>query len=295
MDHAEVHISPADSRAAATPLIGTIPGGRRCMTTRFIRYHQPFMMPDKRTSIIAIIRELGPAGILGLAWTIIPAAAGVTLLAKLGVVAEWLGNLGTWGIVIYALAFAVTSGMGLLPTLAQAFLGGWVFGLALGIPAALVGFTGGGLLGYGIGRLVAQDRVERLIARHKKANTIRDALIGRGYARTLGIVTLLRVPPNSPFALTNLLLSSCRIPLAIYIPSVAIGMLPRTALVVGFGAAAAAQAAETGSKDIQTLFTESGSGTYVMIGGIVLLLAIFALISWIANRALEQASRQSDH
>ncbi|MCH2149809.1 MAG: VTT domain-containing protein [Phycisphaerales bacterium] len=264
------------------------------MASRSSRYHRPTMTAEQRTSLISIFRELGPTGLLGLAWTIVPAVAGITLLAQLGVVAEWLESLGAWGIVIYVVAFALTSGLGLLPTVAQAFLGGWVFGLAMGIPAGLVGFTGGALIGYGIGRVVSQNRVESLIARHKKASTIRNALIGRGYARTLGIVTLLRVPPNSPFALTNLLLSSCRIPLSIYIPSVAIGMLPRTALVVGFGAAAAAKAAETGSEDIQTLFSES-SGPSVMIGGLVLLLAIFALISWIANRALEQAAGQSDH
>jgi uncharacterized membrane protein YdjX (TVP38/TMEM64 family) len=227
---------------------------------------------------------------LGIAWVIVPVIAGFTLLFALGPVAQWLQSHGAWGIVIYIIAFMLTSGFGILPTYAQAFLGGWVFGLTLGIPGALIGFTGGAVVGYAIARLVARDRVETLIKRHHKASTIRDALVGRGFFRTLGLVTLLRVPPNSPFALTNLLLASCRIPLSVYVPSVAIGMLPRTALIVGFGAAAATQAANSGSTDIQSFFSES-NGPYVMIGGLVLVLIIFALISKIANRALERASR----
>lgn len=247
-------------------------------------------MDTQRPTLISIMKALGPAGLLGIAWVIVPVIAGFTLLFALGPVAQWLQSHGAWGIVIYIIAFMFTSGFGILPTYAQAFLGGWVFGLALGIPGALVGFTGGAIVGYAIARLVARDRVETLIKRHHKASTIRNALVGRGFFRTLGLVTLLRVPPNSPFALTNLLLASCRIPLSVYVPSVAIGMLPRTALIVGFGAAAATQAKDSGSTDIQSFISES-NGPYVMIGGLVLLLIIFALISKIANRALERASR----
>lgn len=248
------------------------------------------MNDSQRPTLISVLKELGPAGVLGIAWVTVPVIAGFTLLFALGPVALLLESQGSWGIVIYILVFMITSGCGILPTYAQAFLGGWVFGLTLGIPGALVGFTGGSLIGYVIARQVSRDRVETLIKRHDKASTIRDALIGRGYARTLGIVTLLRVPPNSPFALTNLLLASCRVPLKIYIPSVAVGMLPRTALIVGFGAAAATQASNSGSTDIQSFISES-NGPYVMIGGLILLLGILALLNHIANRALERASR----
>ena len=264
------------------------------MKPHFSRYHSHTMTAQPRTSIITIFRELGPAGLLGLAWVIVPMVAGLTLLGYLGTVAQWLDSLGTWGFVIYMLVFALTSGFGLLPTFAQAFLGGWVFGLALGIPAALVGFTGGAVIGYAIARVVSRDRVKALIARHAKARTIRDALIGRGFARTFGLVTLLRVPPNSPFALTNLLLSSCRIPLTIYIPSVILGMSPRTAIIVGFGAAASAQAAATGSTDIQS-FLANSSNSYVLFGGLAVVIVLMILITRISNKALEQATSQPGH
>jgi len=41
-----------------------------------------------------------------------------------------------------------------------------------------------------------------------------------------------RIPPNSPFSLTNLALSTTGVPLWIYVLGTAVGMLPRTALVV---------------------------------------------------------------
>ena len=80
------------------------------------------------------------------------------------------------------------AGLGFLPTYAQSILGGWVFGVALGLPAALVGFTGEAWLGYEIARRVSKDRVEELIERNPKARVIRDALVGRGPWRTLLVV-----------------------------------------------------------------------------------------------------------
>lgn len=243
----------------------------------------------KKPSLFSIAVELGPAFLLGVAWTVIPALAGLTLLFELGPVTEWFRSLGGWGIVVYAAVFIVTSGLGLLPTYAQAVLGGWIFGLAGGLPAAMVGFTGGSLLGYIVARCAARDRVEKMIERHKKASIIREALVGRSFAKTIGIITLLRIPPNSPFALTNLLLSSCRVPLSAYVIGVVLGMLPRTAIVVGFAAAAASQAAASGQGDIQS-FIDQGPGPVVFIAGLALLIGIFLLLSHIANKALQRAA-----
>ena len=233
------------------------------------------------------LRGLGPAGILAAVWLIAPAALGFTLLANLGAASDWLQSLGgTGGPIVFAAIFAISCGLGLLPTYAQAVLGGWVFGVAVGLPAALVGFVGGSLIGWCIARLVSQRRVQQAIERHAQARVIRGALVGHGFWRTLGIVSLLRIPPNSPFALTNLALAACGVRLPAYTLGTAIGMTPRTAVVVIVAAAAAA----SGAKDLQT-FISDGPGFWVFAGGIVALIVVLTIIASIAKRALAKVQQ----
>src|SRR5690606_20179587 len=124
------------------------------------------------------------------------------------------------------------AGLGLLPTYAQAILGGWAFGVATGLPIALVAVTVGATIGFLLGRSVSRKRAERLIREDPRAIAVRDALIGRGPLRTLGVITLLRLPPNSPFALTNLALGAAGAPLWGVIVGTAIGLAPRTGAAV---------------------------------------------------------------
>lgn len=232
------------------------------------------------------LRGLGPAGILAAIWIIAPAAAGFTLLAYLGPASDWLRSLGSGGPVAFAVIFAITCGFGVLPTYAQAVLGGWVFGIALGLPAALVGFVGGSLIGWCIARLVSQRRVERAIERHEQARVIRAALVGQGFWKTIGIVSLIRIPPNSPFALTNLAMAACGVRLPAYTIGTAIGMTPRTAVIVIVSAAAAA----SGAEDLQS-FIADGPGFWAFLGGIVVLIVVLMIIASIAKRALAKVQQ----
>lgn len=228
------------------------------------------------------LRQLGPTGLLALLWTAAPAIAGILLLGYIGVVSDWLHHDLALGLIIYTLVFIVAGGCGFLPTYAQAIVGGWVFGIAAGIPAALLGFTGASLLGYGIARTVSRDKVEAMINENRKARVVRDALVGCGRWRTFIVVALLRFPPNSPFALTNLAMASTGVAILPYIFGTMIGMMPRTTVAVVFAATASREA-----RDIQE-FVREGPGPYVLIGGIVVMLVVLAILSAIANRALER-------
>ncbi|MEE2907728.1 MAG: VTT domain-containing protein [Planctomycetota bacterium] len=236
-----------------------------------------------------VFREAGPAGFLAIAWTVLPAILGFTLLANLGPISEWLSDKGDLGILIYVAVFALSAGFGFLPTYAQAILGGWVFGTAIGLPAALVGFTVAAGIGYGLARLVSGNRVERILTRHRKSDAIRRALIGQSPRRTFGIVTLIRIPPNSPFALTNLLIAACGVRFDLCLFGTALGMLPRTAVAVAFAAAAQS----TGAKDIQT-FVSEGLGIWVLIGGIVLMLIVLMIIASIGQKALDRITADDE-
>jgi uncharacterized membrane protein YdjX (TVP38/TMEM64 family) len=210
---------------------------------------------------------------------------GTLLLAALGPLSEWLLYHRPLGLALYTVVFVLGAGLGFLPTYAQSILGGWVFGVGLGLPAALLGFTGGGLLGYRVARRVSRDRVLALIETNPKARAIRDALVGRSPWRTVLIVTLLRLPPNSPFALTNLVMATTGVPLPAFLAGTFLGMLPRTAVAVALAAAAAS----TGAEDIQTFVRHRGP--VLLLAGIVGGMAVLGVVGAIARRALRRVAR----
>lgn len=232
---------------------------------------------------------LGPAGVLGVAWALLPALFGFVLLANIDALSAWLRSNVWLGLAGYICVFVVASGLGVLPTYAQAVLGGWVFGTALGLPAALAGFVGGSLIGLIVARFVAQDRLMNLIAGNAKARAVHRALVGSGTQRSMGVVALLRLPPNSPFALTNLVMATTGVPLISYIVGTAVGMAPRTALAVVLADRAAAA---TQSRSIKE-FIENGPGLPVLIGGIAAAVLVLAIIGHIANSAIMKLSSAS--
>jgi uncharacterized membrane protein YdjX (TVP38/TMEM64 family) len=227
---------------------------------------------------------LGPTGLLGVAWTAAPAVCGTLLLAYIGPVSEWLLYHRPAGLALYTVVFVLGAGLGFLPTYAQSILGGWVFGLAAGLPAALLGFTGGGALGYAVARRVSKDRVLERIEGNVKARAIRDALVGRGPWRTFLVVTLLRLPPNSPFALTNLVMAATGVPLPAFLAGTLLGMLPRTAVAVALAAAASA----TGAEDIQSFVRHRGP--WLLVAGVLGGMAVLGILGTIARRALQRVT-----
>lgn len=229
--------------------------------------------------------------VLGILWVTMPPLFGFWILAEIGAIGDWLRSLGgpmlsvggvdapLYGLLVYAGMFMVASGIGILPTYAQAILGGWIFGAWLGTPFALLGFTGGAIIGWVLCRLISKDAVEHWMDRKPKWSAVRHAFVDDGFWRTLGIVTLIRLPPNSPFSLTNLAMSAGGVRAAPYILGTIIGMAPRTAIACAFAAAAAAD----GSKDIQGFLKDK---TAIFIVGIVCLIIVFSILAKVANKAL---------
>src|SRR5262245_4591291 len=99
-----------------------------------------------------LLRKLGPTGILGILWGTMPAVCGILLLANIETLSGWLKEHPQLGFAGYVCVFMVSAGLGLLPTYAQSILGGWVFGMAWGLPGALMGFAGGSVIGYFIAK-----------------------------------------------------------------------------------------------------------------------------------------------
>lgn len=232
-------------------------------------------------------RGLLGVGVLAGFWVLVPALVGFLLLAFLGEVSDFYKGLidsrGVWiAIAVYAVVFGVTAGSGILPTYAQAILGGWVFGLAMGTTGAMIGILLGTAFGHQVARLVSGARVEAIIEKRPRVAAVRDALVDAGLLRSSGIVALLRLSPNSPFALTNLVLGGTRTSLLATLVGTALGMLPRTALAAGVAAAAAAD----GSRDLVEVVKERGPVFTVI--GLLLLVVSVAIIAAVGKAALRR-------
>lgn len=235
-------------------------------------------------SFMAVFGRLGLAGWLGLAWAVVPAVAGITLLAKMKPVSDKIVDLAGHGgadlwksLGVYVLGFVVLSGVGVLPTFAISVLGGYAFGPVEGFFAALAGFGGASVVGYFIAKLIASDKVEKEIQRHQKARVVRNALIRSGFAKTLLIVTLVRVPPNSPFALMNGTLATTGVRLPAYIVGTLVGMAPRTLAYVMIGQ----QITDWSSVD---------KPKWMIFGGIAVTVVVLAIIGSMANKALQRVT-----
>lgn len=220
---------------------------------------------------------------LSAAWFTLPALFSVGLFASLGPVSDWLRSHGGAGLALAALGFAVTAGLGLMPTYAQAVLMGWVFGMAAGLGVSVVGYVGGAVLGWTVCRAVARDEVRALIDAEPRWRVVRSALVDASLARTVGLVALLRFPPTSPFAFTNMLLAATGVRFGPMIAGSLLGMLPRTAVAAWFGA----QGAATGAQDLKDLMQRQGLPAVIV--GVVLIVAVLAVMQHVGKRALRAA------
>lgn len=152
--------------------------------------------------------------------------------------------------LLVAILFALFTGSALLPTYALSFASGVFFGPVWGSLVAMFGVTFGGLVGYGWGMLLARKRVMRVVEANPRVKLIRSAIIDRSLKDELIAVTLIRVPPNSPFALTNLIMSSLHVRFMPYFVGTLIGIAPRTLIAVflGVGIGEIAEAKSAGGR-----------------------------------------------
>ncbi len=235
---------------------------------------QPYTFEDLKH----IFRRLGPMGPMAIVAASLPAIGGFVVLGTMGPMGAWLRDHGMLGVATFAAAFAVLAGLALLPTYAQSVLAGWAFGLATGSAAAMAGIAGASLIGYLVARRGAGDRLVKLIDEQPKWRAVYDALIRSGPGRALLTVTLLRIPHNSPFAITNLVMAACRVSPVVYIVGTVVGIAPRTILAVYLGARA---------RNTDFAMPHERWLYIIWVGGAILAIAI---IGAIANQAVKRVT-----
>lgn len=178
--------------------------------------------------------------------------------------------------LLYVAIAGVLMGISFVPTYSCAILAGWAFGFSAGWPLAMITITAASLIAYVIGRWIARDRVVEVIQERPRWRAIHRALLGGNSLETMIVVTLLRIPPASPFALANFVLAAARVPLVAYTIGTLIGVGPRTA-VATYAAAR-----------LEQLRFKNVGETWMVVAGIIATIVVCVVLGILANRALHR-------
>jgi len=220
--------------------------------------------------------RLGPAGLLTAIASVSPLIGGFVILGFVQRLAPWIRSQGSLGALIYVTSFWIFGGFPIVPTYAYSGLAGWTFGIIKGFWLAMAAFAGAAALGYAFADWLAGDRALRMIDEHPKWQAVRRALVGRGFWRTLWIVTLLRLPPTSPFSFVTYVMAIARVPVAAYLLGTLAGLAPRTlAVVITFA-------------NLEQLDFAHPLQSWMRIAGIVVTLVVVYVITRIAQNAARE-------
>jgi uncharacterized membrane protein YdjX (TVP38/TMEM64 family) len=225
------------------------------------------------------LRHLGQLGPLAVAATLLPPIGSLILLGTIQHSSSWLRAQDDLGVLVFIVAFAFCGGFALLPTYTPALLGGWAFGASVGLIATLAGFAGAAGIGFALARRLSGDRLVAALRDYPRGLAIHDAFVGSGFLRALIVVTLVRLPPSSPFALSNVVMASSRVRIAPFLIGTVLGIAPRAlaAVVVGAGLS-------------RLDLAHPGRSGHVLIG-MGLTLAALAALGWMATDALRRLER----
>lgn len=182
------------------------------------------------------LRELDRVAILSAATAVIPIVNSTLLLPFAPSAGSWLRENWQIGMIIYVVFAWFACGFSLLPTNVIGILCGWAFGFPLGIALHMTAIVGAALISSHVLAPLTGNNFQEFLTHHEKAKVLHKSLLQSNFRRTTLIITLLRLSPAMPFALTNLLMTAARVPLASFLSGTLIGMLPRSAAVVFFGA-----------------------------------------------------------
>lgn len=191
---------------------------------------------EKSIGILRSVRELNRVAILSAATAVVPIVISTLLLVFAPLAGNWLRENWEIGMVIYVLFAWLMCGFALLPTNVIGILCGWAFGFPLGISLHLLAIGGASIVSSYVLSPLVGDNLQKFLAKHEKAQLLHKTLLSQSFKRTTLVVTLLRLSPAMPFALTNLLMTAARVPLSSFLTGTLVGMLPRSAAVVFFGA-----------------------------------------------------------
>jgi Uncharacterized conserved protein len=231
---------------------------------------------------VAYLREFGRLTPIAFVTAVLPMLGSTVLLLTAYPLGYWLRDNWQAGAILFFIGTVTFCGLSLLPTNILGILSGWSFGFGIGIAVLIAGIVSAATVSFLIGSRLAGEKMPEVFSHHPKAQAVYEALVGQSVRRTTLIIFLLRLSPAMPFALTNFLMASARVPLKSFVVGTFFGMLPRSTAVVFVG---------SGLSELS--FTDPQEAWLIVFGIAATVVAII-FISIVARRALERVTnRQS--
>lgn len=200
----------------------------------------PDPAPAPRSGLVARARALWRG--LGLAGPLLLVATGGPLLGLLVLVGTsaawtpWFEPAGAPAAGLFLVLGVSLAAFCLVPTHATSLLAGYLFGAAWGATLGFAVVLAAAAVGYGLFARLVGGGVLAAVASSGDAQRVHAALLGRGFGRTVWLVTLLRLSPLMPFAATNLLMAALGVRASAFLCATALGIAPRSIGVALVGA-----------------------------------------------------------
>lgn len=229
------------------------------------------------------LTELGTLTPIALITALLPFVGSAVLITFSSPISSWFKENLFIGSFFYLIFVVFFCGMSLLPTNVIGVICGWAFGFWSGLFLHMLAVVGAASLSFLIHRRIAGERLTHVFEHHPKANAIYNALIKRSFWRTTLLICLLRLSPAMPFALTNFMMTSARVPYSSYAIGTLVGMLPRSAAVVFFGSG------------LDVLDFDNPNDFWILIFGIIATIISIIFVGKISKHALLRMTKEDQN
>lgn len=189
---------------------------------------------------------------------------------------EW----GVWGYVAYAAVYTALEIVA-VPAIPLTMTAGVVFGPVLGTLVVSLSATVAATVAFLIARYAVRDKVQAFASKHPKFAAI-DKAIGRD---GLKFVTLLRLSPLLPLAVSNYIYGLTSVDLGSYVLGSMIGMLPGTYAYVSAGHVGRAVLAEGEGF--------AGFESWQVFVGLAVTLLAIGFVGSMAKKAIEEVEAEN--
>lgn len=239
-----------------------------------------FEVKNLAGTIFGCFKESGKLTPIAFVTTFLPFIGSAVLLLVAFPLGYWLRENWEIGTPLFLFGVLLFCGLALLPTNIVGMIAGWAFSFDLGIAVLITGIIGAASISFLIHSRLVGDKLQHVFEAHPKAKVIHKALVGQSVWRTTLIISLVRLSPAIPFALTNFLMASARVPLRSFVAGTFFGMLPRSSAVVFVG---------TG---LSELTFDKPQSSWLIIFGIIATIISVIVIGTISKHALERLTNE---
>ena len=224
--------------------------------------------------ILQIWGDFGIFGGMAGATVILPIVGSMFLLTVVYQISPWLQNNQGIGFLIFVSFMTIFSGLALLATNILGIVSGFAFKFQIGFIAQICGLAGAASLMFLLAKRYVSKNFLSTIDQKPKLKAIHHALLNESIFKTLLIITLIRLSPAMPFAVTNFIISASGVSFRTFILGTVLGMPPRaTALVF------------VGSSLSELNFSEPQEWWMIFLGVSATILSVI-VISIVSKRAL---------